>query len=78
MLVRSSRSKRRGIAALKNSAGVSVTSTKGKLMKHYQGLGTCSVYTAFDDSLKEEVDKKVSEFSSLSADGEGSVLYIGR
>ena len=56
---------------------MSVTSTKGKLdvlMKHYQGLGTCSVGTAFDDSWKEEVGKKVSEFSSLSADDEGSVL----
>ena len=62
------RGKRRGIAALKNSAGVLVTSTNGKLdvlMKHYQGLGTCSVDTAFDDSWKEEVDRKVSEFSSL-------------
>ena len=74
---RRTRGKRRGIAALKNSAGVSVTSTKGKLdvlLKHYQGLGTCSVDTAFDDSWKEEVDKKVSEFSSMTADGEGSVL----
>ena len=60
-----------------HSSGVSVTSTKGKLdvsMKHYRGLGTCTVDTAFDDSWKEEVDKKVSEFSSLSADDEGSVL----
>ena len=39
--------------------------------KHYQGLGTCSVDTAFDDSWKEEVDKKVSEFSSMTADGRG-------
>ena len=30
-------------------------------------------HTAFDGSWKEEVDRKVSEFSSLSADGEGSV-----
>ena len=41
--------------------------------KHYQGLGTCSVDTAFDDSWKEEVDKKVSEFSSMTADGEECV-----
>ena len=39
-----------------------------------EALGTCSVDKAFDDSWKEEVDKKVSEFSSLSADGEGNVL----
>ena len=41
---------------------MSVTSTKGKLKRHYQQLGTCSVDTAFDDSRKEEVDKKVCEF----------------
>ena len=29
--------------------------------RHYQQLHTCSVATAFDDSWKEEVDKKVCE-----------------
>ena len=53
---------------------MSVTSTEGKLNVLMKRLGTCSVDTDFDDSWKEEVDKKVSEFSSLSADGEGSVL----
>ena len=51
---------------MRNSAGVSVTSTRGKLevlKRHYQHLGTCS----FDDSCKEEVDKKVCEFSNLPA-----------
>ena len=62
---RRTKGKRRGITALRNSAGVSVTSTRGKLevlKRHYQQLGTCSVDTAFDDSWKEEVDKKVYEF----------------
>ena len=43
------------VTALKNSVGVSVTSTKGKLevlKRHYQQLGTCSV-------------DKVCEFSNL-------------
>ena len=61
---RRTKGKRRGVTPLRNSAGVSVTS-KGKLevlKRHYQHLGTCSVDTAFDDSWKEEVDKKVLEF----------------
>ena len=62
---RRTKGKRRGVTALRNSAGVSVTSTKGKLevlKRHYQQLG---VDTAFDDSWKGEVDKKVCEFSNL-------------
>ena len=35
------------------------------LRKHYQELGTCSVDTAFDDSWKEEVDKKVQAFQQM-------------
>ena len=57
---------------MRNSAGVS--SIKGKLemlKRHYQQLGTCSVDTAFDDSWKEEVDKKVCEFPT---DCVGNVL----
>ena len=63
--------KRRGITSFRNSAGVSVTSTRGKLevlKRHYRHLGTRSVDTAFDDSWKEEMDKKVCEFSNLPAD----------
>ena len=45
-----------------NSAGV--TSTKGKL-EVFQHLGTCNVDTAFDDSWKQEMDKKVCKFSNL-------------
>ena len=51
------KSKKRGIAALKNSAGVTVTGTKGKLevmQSHYQCSGLCSVDEAFD--WKHEVD----------------------
>ena len=64
---RRTKGKRRGITALRNSSGVSVN-TNGKLevlKRHYQQLGTCSVDTAFGDSWKEEVDKKVCEFSTV-------------
>ena len=69
--------KKKGIVALRNSAGVSVTSTKGKLevlKTHYRQLGSCSVDSAFDDSWKEEVDEQVSECSSVSKACEDSVL----
>ena len=62
---------------MRNSAGVPVTSTKGKLevLKiHYRHLGSCSVDSAFDDSWKEEVDEQVSECSSASKACEDSVL----
>ena len=48
---------------------MSVTSTKGKLevlKTHYRHLGSCSVDSAFNHSLKEEVDERVSECSSVS------------
>ena len=60
---------KRGITVLRNSAGVLVTGAKGKLevlKRHYQHL-MYSVDRAFDDSWKEEVDKKVCEFSNLPA-----------
>ena len=41
--------------------GVPVTSKKGNLdvlKRHYVQLGTCSGRDSFDDSWKEEVDKK--------------------
>ena len=59
--------KKKGIVALRNSAGVSVT--KGKLevlMTHYRHLSSCRVDSAFDDSWKEEVDEQVSECTSVS------------
>ena len=71
--------KKKGIVALMNSAGVSVTSTKGKLevlKTHYRHLGSCSVDSAFDDSWKEEVDEQVSECSSVSKACKDRVLMI--
>ncbi|CAI8031761.1 hypothetical protein GBAR_LOCUS18002, partial [Geodia barretti] len=55
---RRTKGKRRGITALRNSAGGKLEVLK----RHYQQLGTCSADTAFDDSRKEEVDNKVCEF----------------
>ena len=74
---RRTKGKKKGIVALRNSAGVSVTSTKGKLevlKTHYRHLGSCSVDSAFDDSWKEEVDEQVSECSSVSKACEDRVL----
>ena len=59
--------KKKEIVALRNSSSVSVTGTKGKFevfKTHYRQLGSCSVDSAFEDSLKEEVDGQVNEFSS--------------
>ena len=50
------------ITSLKSDAGVSVTSTRGKLevlQKHYQHLGKISVDSDFDANWKEEVESKV-------------------
>ena len=52
---RRTKAKKKGIVALRNSAGISVTSTKGKLevlQSHYQKLGSCSLDAAFNDSWK--------------------------
>ena len=60
---RRTKGKKKGIVALRNSAGVSVTSTKGNsevLKTHYRHLGSWSVDSAFDDSWKEEVDEQIS------------------
>ena len=62
---------------MRNSSGLSVTSTKGKLevlKTNYRHLGSCSVESSFDDSWKEEVDEPVSECSSVSKACEDSVL----
>ena len=55
---------------MRNSAGVSVTSTKGKLEVLKRQLGTCSFDTAFDDSWKEEVDKKVCDLPTVCVDND--------
>ena len=50
---------------MKSEAGISVSSTKGKLQilqQHYQLLGT-SVVDPFDDEWKLEVEEKVLEYS---------------
>ena len=56
----------KNIPSLKSEAGVSVTSTRGKLevlQRHYQQLGKLS---NFDAEWKEEVESNVSRYSSMS------------
>ena len=56
------------LASLKNEAGVSVTSTKGKLeafQKHYEHLGRVSIDSDFDSNWKELVERKVGMCGSL-------------
>ena len=61
-------------ASLRNEVGVSVTSMKGKLKKHYKQLGRMSVDRDFDFEWKEAVERKVSMCSSLSEVCEDEVL----
>ena len=68
---RRTKGKKKNITSLKSDAGVSVTSTRGKLevlQKHYQHLGKISVDSDFDASWKEEVESKVSSYGSMSED----------
>ena len=61
---------------MKSDAGVSVTSTRGKLevlQKHYQQLGKIS---DFDANWKEEVESKVSSYGSMSESCEDDRLDI--
>ena len=61
---RRTKGRKRAIAALRNKAGVSITSTKGKLrifQSHYQDLGSKSVDDAFDEDWKQEVESKIRE-----------------
>ena len=56
--------KNKTISSLKSEAGISVSSTKGKLQilqQHYQLLGTSVVDSAFDDEWKLEAEEKVLE-----------------
>ena len=55
-MVRRTKGRKGGVEALRNDSGVSVTSTKGVLLSHYQRLGSCSVDDAFDNNWKQEVD----------------------
>ena len=60
--------------------GVPVTSKKGKLevlKRHYVQLGTCSGRDSFDDSWKEEVDKKCEHPEENELDREIDFEEIG-
>ena len=69
--------RKRAISALRNNAGVSITSTKGKLrifQSHYQDLGSKSVDDAFDEDWKQEVESKIRECCNMSSACEDSIL----
>ena len=66
---RKTKGKKSSISSLRNEAGVSITSVKGKLevlQKHYQRLGRVSVDSDFDDGWKQLVESKVNEYSRIS------------
>ena len=66
---RRTKEKRKNIPSLKSEAGVSVTSTRGKLevlQRHYQQLGKLSLESNFDAEWKEEVESNVSRYGSMS------------
>ena len=76
---RRTKGKKKNITSLKSDAGVSVTSTRGKLevlQKHYQHLGKISVDSDFDANWKEEVESKVSSYGSMSESCEDDRLDI--
>ena len=65
--------RKKNIASLKSEAGVSVTSTRGRLevlQRHYQQLGRLS----FDAEWKEEVESNMNRYGSMSAACELCVL----
>ena len=77
---RTSIGSRKGIASLRSTSGSCVTSTKGKLevlREHYERLGTASVDDQFDDSWKEHIEKKVTEYSEISSLQKDNVLDRG-
>ena len=74
---RRTKGRKRAISALRNNAGVSITSTKGKLrifQSHYQDLGSKSVDDAFDEDWKQEVESKIRECCNTSSACEDSIL----
>ena len=71
---RTSKGSRKSIASLRSSSGSCVTSTKGKLDEHYGKLGTASVDDQFDDSWREHVENKVTEYSEMSSAWKDKVL----
>ena len=65
---RRTKGKRKNIPSLKSEAGVSVTSTRGKLevlQRHYQQLGKLSLDSNFDAEWNEEVESNVSRYGSM-------------
>ena len=61
--------RKKNIPSLKSEAGVSVTSTRGKLdvlQRHYQKLGKLSLDSNFDAEGKEEVESNMSKYGSMS------------
>ena len=76
---RRTKGKKKNITSLKSDAGVSVTSTRGKLevlQKHYQHLGKISEDSDFDANWKEEGESKVSSYGSMSESCEDDRLDI--
>ena len=61
---------------MKSDAGVSVTSTRGKLEVLQKHLGKISVDSDFDANWKEEVESKVSSYGSMSDSCEDDRLDI--
>ena len=62
---------------MRSDAGVSVSSTKGKLnilQSHYEHLGSTSVEDAFDNGWKEEVENMVRDCVELSVDCEDDIF----
>ena len=65
---------------MRSTSGSCVTSTKGKLevlREHYERLGMASVDDQFDDSWKEHVEKKVTEYSEICSLQKDKVLDRG-
>ena len=74
---RRTKGRKGGITVLRSDAGVSVSSTKGKLnilQSHYERLGSSSVEAAFDDDWREEVENIVRDCIELSVACEDNIL----
>ena len=59
---------------LRSTSSSCITSTKGKLEvlhEHYERLGTATVDEEFDDSWREHIEKKVTEYSEMFTEGKG-------
>ena len=71
------RGKYKNITSLKSKAGVSVSSTQGKLevlQRHYEELGKVSVDDNFEADWKEEVVSALRTCSNLSEVSENDML----